>query len=401
MLTERGADMSMNSRKTAAIFTLFALGWAGLATARQPPTGLRRIGDHWTAWSPPSSFPDGAQVYTVESGNTLWDLAGRFYGNPYLWPQIWEQNRYVLDAHWIYPGDPLVVGFEVTPIEDIKAASRGVKAGEADDDQSRGRLRLARGQSAPVPLGSEDDIQCSGYIGEFDEVFPYHIIGSEYASLSPTLVSVQVAGDKSALGEINTVKIDLSLGDVVYVDGGREADLYPGDMFTVVIPRERVKHPVTGKPIGRFYNYVGRVRLLSVQEETAIAEIVHGCMPVHVGAALTPYVREPVPLARRTLAVGVNDPVSAEVLSTAPIIVRSERNLVTIGQDHLVYLDLGEQAGVAPGDIYSIYRMNPKGHPPVVIGELGILSVRERSSVAKVLESRYAVYVGDRIDPKR
>jgi hypothetical protein len=124
-------------------------------------------------------------------------------------------------------------------------------------------------------------------------------------------------------------------------------------------------------------------------------------MPVRIGAALTPYRPEPVPLARRTLAVGVNDPVSAEVLREAPMIVRSERNLITIGRDHLVYLDLGEQAGVTPGDIYSIYRMNPKGHPPVVIGELGILSVRERSSVAKVLESRYAVYVGDRIDPKR
>lgn len=390
--------MFMNSRKTAAILTFVILGWAGLVMAHQPPTDLHLVGDHWTAWSPPVSFPEGAQVYPVESGDTLWDLAGRFYGNPYLWPQIWEQNRYVLDAHWIYPGDPLVVGFEVTPIEDVQAAADEAETGEED---SGAGLRLARGRSAPTPLGSEDDIQCSGYIGEFDEVFPRHIIGSEYASLSPTLVPAQRAGNEYALGEIDTVKIDLSLGDVIYLDGGSQADLLPGDLFTVVIPREKVDHPITGKPIGRFYSYVGRVRVLSVQEETAIAEIVHGCMPVRVGAALTPYEPEPVPLARRTLPVGVNDPVSPEVLKAAPMIVRTERNLVTIGRDHLVYLDLGEQAGVTPGDIYSIYRMNPKGHPPVVIGELGILSVREKSSVAKVIESRYAVYVGDRIDPKR
>ncbi len=393
--------MFMFSRKTAAIFTFLALTSSGLATAHQPPTGLQRIGDHWTAWSPPSAFPDGAQVYTVESGDTLWDLAGRFYGNPYLWPQIWEQNQYVLDAHWIYPGDPLVVGFQVTPIEEIQAASHGEETGETGDARSSPSLRLSRARSAPTALGSEDDIQCSGYIGESDETFSRHIIGSEYESLSPTMAPAQVADNQSALGEIDTVKIDLSLGDIVYVDGGREASLLPGDLFTVVIPRETVKHPLTGKPIGRFYSYVGRVRVLSVQEETAIAEIAYGCMPVRVGAALTPYVPEPVPLARRTLPVGVNDPVSAEVLSSAPVIVRTERNLVTIGRDHLVYLDQGEQTGVTPGDIYSIYRMNPKGHPPVVIGELGILSVRERSSVARVLESRYAVYVGDRIDPKR
>ncbi|MFQ5524750.1 MAG: LysM peptidoglycan-binding domain-containing protein [Thermoanaerobaculia bacterium] len=389
--------MSMNSQRTAAIFSILALaGLAGIA-AHQPPTELHQVDGHWTAWDPPTSFPEGAQVHTVETGDTLWDLAGRLYGNPYLWPQIWEQNRYVLDAHWIYPGDPLVVGFEVTPIEDVLAASDAVE----DDDDTEAGLRLARGASAPTALGSEDDIQCSGYIGELEEEFPRRIIGSEYESLSPNLVGTQQSNYDSLLGETGTVKIDLALGDIVYVDGGRQADLLPGDLFTVVIPRETVKHPASGTAIGRFYSFVGRVRVLSVQEETAIAEIVHGCMPVRVGAALTPYVPEPVPLARRTLLTGINDPVSSEVLETAPMIVRSERQLVSIGRDHLVYLDLGEEAGVTPGDIYSIYRMNRKGHPPVVIGELGILSVRDRSSVAKVLESRYTVHVGDRIDPKR
>ena len=383
---------------------LLAVAGAWAAAAQRPPSGLHLVGDHWTVWDPPSSFPEGAQVYTVEPGDTLWDLAGRFYGNPYLWPQIWERNQYVLDAHWIYPGDPLVVGFDVTPIEDLQAAGSqdgSGRNGGTGADGSSAELRLARGASPPTALGSEDDIQCSGYIGEVDEVFPLSIIGSEYESLSPTLAPARQSGDAPAPGEVSTVKIDLSLGDVVYLDGGRQANLLPGDLFTVVIPQEIVAHPATRKPIGRFYSYVGRVRILSVQEESAIAEIVHGCMPVHVGAALTPYDPVPVPLARRSLPVGVNDPVSAEVLKEAAVIVRSERNLVTLGRDHLVYLDLGEQSGVTPGDVYSIYRLNPKGHPAVVVGELGILSVREKSSVAKILESRYAVYVGDRIDLKR
>ena len=389
--------MCKKSQRTLAILTLLVFGFLAGLDAHEPPRDLHQIDGRWTAWTPPTSFPEGAQVYTIVAGDTLWDLAGRFYGNPYLWPQIWEQNQYVLDAHWIYPGDPLVVGFEVTPIESIRAASSPTD----DDDESEAGLRLATGTSAPTPLGSEDDIQCSGFIGDMEEEFPRRIIGSEYESLSPTLVSAKASGLSTRLGEVGTVKIDLALGDVVYLDGGRQGGLFPGDLFTVVIPREVVDHPESGKPLGRFYSLVGRVRVLSVQEETAIAEIVHGCMPVRVGAALTPYEPEPVPLARRTLQTGVNDPVSAEVLQTAPVIVRSERQLVSIGRDHLVYLDLGHEDGVTPGDIYSIYRMNPKGHPPVVIGELGILSVRERSSVAKVLESRYTVYVGDRIDLKR
>ena len=383
--------MPMNTRKIAAIVTTLTLWGLTAAMAHQPPTDLHQIGDRWTAWNPPTSFPEGAQVYTIERGDTLWDLAGRFYGNPYLWPQIWEQNRYVLDAHWIYPGDPLIVGFEVTPIEDIRAA------GEETDDGEAG-LRLAQNASAPTPLGSEDDLECSGYVGDLAEEFPRRIIGSEYESLAPTLVPAGIEG--STLGEVSSVKIELSLGDVVYLDGGQSSDMLPGDLFTVVIPENKIKHPVSGEAVGRFYSYVGRIRVLSVQEETAIAEVVYGCMPIHVGAALKPYEPEPIPLARRSLQTGINDPVSSEQLADAPVIIWSERGIVTIGRDHLVYLDLGEQ-DVTPGDIFSIYRINPHGHPPVVIGELGILSVNERSSLAKVLESRYAVYVGDRIDAKR
>ena len=43
--------------------------------------------------------------YTVEVGNTLWDLAERFMGDPFQWRQIWEANRSTIDnPDLIYPG---------------------------------------------------------------------------------------------------------------------------------------------------------------------------------------------------------------------------------------------------------------------------------------------------------
>ncbi len=387
--------------RTTSTFLLAACLLGGLAAplaAHQPPTDLHLVGDHWTAWNPPTSFPEGAQIYWIKRGDTLWDLASQFYGNPYLWPQIWEQNQYVLDAHWIYPGDPLVVGFDVTSIEDIQGAADGSGAdgsGEGDGD-----LRLTSGVSAPEALGSEVDVQCSGYIDEDDAQFPRRLIGSEYQSLIPTLVPAKRANITGDYGELDTVKIELSLGDIVYMDGGREAGLLPGDLFSVVIPRERVAHPVTEKPLGRFYSYVGRVRVLSAQQETAIAEVTYACMPINVGAGLVPYRAQPIPLARRTPQVGINDPVDAEVLVSAAAVVRSEANIQTIGRGHVVYLS-AEGEDMTPGDIYSIYRLNRPGHPAVVIGELGVLAVRGRSAVAKVLESRYAIHVGDRIVRKQ
>ena len=39
--------------------------------AENPPANLQLIGDHWTAWSPPTEFPEGAQLYLVKEGDTL------------------------------------------------------------------------------------------------------------------------------------------------------------------------------------------------------------------------------------------------------------------------------------------------------------------------------------------
>ena len=130
------------------------------AAAHQPPANLHSVGDHWTAWDPPTVFPDGAEIYRISSGDTLWDLAGSNYGNPYLWPQIWEKNPYILDAHWIYPGDPLVMAVDVTPIEDVRAAATTDEV-VGDQDESSG-MRLGSGIGPPTALGSEDDIYCSG-----------------------------------------------------------------------------------------------------------------------------------------------------------------------------------------------------------------------------------------------
>jgi hypothetical protein len=44
-------------------------------------------------------------THTVQRGDTLWGISGRYYGNPWDWPRLWSYNPEITNPHWIYPLD--------------------------------------------------------------------------------------------------------------------------------------------------------------------------------------------------------------------------------------------------------------------------------------------------------
>ena len=147
--------------------------------------------------------------------------------------------------------------------------------------------------------------------------------------------------------------------------------------------------------MGRFYAYEGRVLVLAVQENSAIAEIVQSCDPMVIGSTLKTFVAEPVPSERKEPMRPVTDPSSADAIAAGATIVFAKDRLVTLGQDHVVFIDRGEDQNLFPGDVLTVYRLPAKNAPPIVLGEIAIMSVRPHTSVAKVISSRFPMYVGD------
>src|SRR5206468_1210849 len=75
----------------------------------RPPKNLTvRPDGHVSANQDPAN-PENFEVHVVAKGDTLWAISGDVLKNPRLWPQLWEQNEHIINPHWIYPNDKILI----------------------------------------------------------------------------------------------------------------------------------------------------------------------------------------------------------------------------------------------------------------------------------------------------
>jgi nucleoid-associated protein YgaU/DNA-binding SARP family transcriptional activator len=70
--------------------------------------------------------PPGTRQHTVQRGETLWDLAERFFGDGFKWTVIWEANPHVADPNLIHTGELLTIPLppgDTTPAESGSVSS--------------------------------------------------------------------------------------------------------------------------------------------------------------------------------------------------------------------------------------------------------------------------------------
>lgn len=93
------------------------------------------------------------KTHTVVKGDTLWDLAERYYREPFQWPLIADANPPpdVHDPHWIYPGQILVIPGLSTP--DPVEASVSLSDPEPAAYPAPEESVIQEGLSAVMPTG--------------------------------------------------------------------------------------------------------------------------------------------------------------------------------------------------------------------------------------------------------
>lgn len=372
----------------------------------RPPRDLHRVGDHYTPYNPPdpATYPPGAKTHEIKSGDTLWALAQQYYGNAYLWPQLWESNTWITDAHWIYPGDVLLVEGEAAAAAvvakqeggaEIGSDTRGTLASTTTGspmtdptfttDTSGGGIAVARiaRESRPIPLATEADIYCYGYIGHPDERLP---------NLIESFEDVEVKYVPRAVDD----PASATTTDLVYVRGGSATGLVAGETYLAVEPGDLIHHPRTGDLLGRHYRYVGQVRILCTENERSRAMVVQACREIPVGSRLKPIPQLPIPIARVPDLPAWCDPPSGRTTGT---IIDSREWTLGLVEGNLVQIDLGTENQLQPGDFLTVYRASPRADQPrQVLGEIGVLTTEARTSTAVVIAVRRELLIGDSVE---
>ena len=335
-------------------------------------TGPASVQAHWSKNKYPDSVPEGAYYYIVVKGDTLWDISKHFLGNPYLWPQVWDQNKYITDAHWIYPGDPIVL-----PKVAVLAGQAGQPGGLGPEEEGEGLPEGAGLTPGSVlyPVTEENSMRCAHYILPEREDESLRLIGSEQGS------------SKNAFAE----------RDILYLNKGSNAGVKPGDVYTLHHASYTVKHPHGGKNLGTKIETTGWGRLILVQENTSTLEVEQSCGDIHLGDYLKPYEKMNVPLTlRRPPADRLTPPTG-----------KAHGYVVDIAEDgaiaatgHMVSLDLGSKDGIAPGNLLSVYRIMYPSVPTSrnVVGEAVVITVRETTATAKITNSVDTIMPGDEVE---
>ena len=304
-----------------------------------------------------------SKTHTVVRGDTLWDLARKYMGDPFLWPQIYRLNTAVVeDPHWIYPGEVLRLveppeGAQAVPSQDTPPPvapgdSAAAAAAAAEEELEypmpefarRRRTESLEGLRAYVdqpyqPLRA-GEFYSAGFLTEEREL-PYGIM---LGTVTPQ--QIRNLTERAAVTLFSEVAVRAPDGATYAV----------GDSLLVVV-RE-----VGFEGYGQIVVPVGMIRITGQTSNQYLGEVVAVYGAMRNGQQTIPAERfQPGPKVR---AVATTDSLSGAVIGA-----RELRELKH-PQNH-VFINLGRAQGVMPGDVFQVRRVpGPRTGAPDTIDEL-------------------------------
>jgi hypothetical protein len=207
--------------------------------------------------------------------------------------------------------------------------------------------------------------------------------------------SLEVPADPLRIvGAQDTVRrVIFDAGDQLVVGAGSRRDVRIGQQYFVrrpIISGSDRSHP-------RAIDTLGWIRIVAVNENTAIARMDHFCGGVYAGDYLEPFV---APALAPDL-IG-DEPVGDVNFSRLSHVVGGPETRIAAGSGGLMLIDRGADQDTTPGLRFGVYRdLREPGMPLASVGEGVVLSVGKSMSLVRITRSRDAVVAGDYVVPRK
>lgn len=300
--------------------------------------------------NPGAETKDG-YYYTVQKGDTLWDLSRRFTDSPWVWPELWTENSTVIaNPHLIYPGQKI-------------------------------RLTRKAGVSPQMPAGGEEHIQ--------PHIHYYYSLIDQVGFIRRLPVAPQgVIFQKPVKGTTM-----ISEGNIVYIKPEGNAALKPGSLFTVYRTFDPLYDKNSKELIGTQHLLVGLLQVTERQPEYAIGKVLKSYRPILLSDKLMPYTRQNPRILLENSQEGIDG-----------TIMMSEEHRNMFAEANTAFINRGRLHGIKEGQIYSIYyrdvnklgtdKSSPTVAIPVNYGELIVLHVEDANSTVLITNSGQELFDG-------
>jgi len=370
------------------------------------------------------------ETHTVRQGDTLWDIARQYRGDPFLWPDIYRLNTSVVeDPHWIYPGEVLSLAggdsVKAVPATDTPEPAAPVATSPADS-------AVAVPAMAQVPAAASDTTPAGPQVADAPVADAQQDMPSDPSQKTLaqlTAVSANERGEEEGLfGRPRKAMIEESLRNYKHQPyrALRRSEFYSSGFLTENqrLPYGAVLGPVTPQqirassvnasalpysviaiqaPRGATYQIGDTLLVVQIGREipshgdviipTGLAQVTDTVQGRYVAIVVATY--GPIRLGQHVLpaekftpsgeahAVPVTEGVHATFLGGP-----GRQDLKA--PQMVVFLDKGRQDDVAAGDLFEIRRRAqrlPDGRQLIndVMATLQVVHVREHSATARLL----------------
>ncbi len=349
-------------------------------------------GDQSTRAAQPKKLmlrPNYPEKYTVERGDTLWDIAARFLEDPWRWPEVWQKNPQVSNPHLIFPGDELTLYFiDGKPYIMVERPQKRAEPESVPKKRSPAAVTSDGLRVVKIkPQMREETIEKAIPTIPVDKIEPFLI--------KPRVVTEQILADAPYIVSSIDGHLIAGTGNRVYVRG--VTDTGTAD-YVIVRKGDAYINPKNEEDIlGHEAIYIGEGRIQRLGEPATLQitrakrEVLNGDRLLPAG--LDQFDETFIPRAPEMVMDG-------EIISVVD-------GVSQIGQYQIVVINIGRQEEIASGHVLAIYRSGTTVRDTVYSGKVQlpeersglvmIFRVFDRISYGIIMDAERPIHVNDRV----